>query len=165
MDRAPGRIGFMSTQRLAGRQPVSEVPKQSGSAGAAQVEIAPPLHAALRATSSLPSDYRILLLEHRSGSPPGEAVNRATANLRSSFLPMPSSARARFHLTLPLWAKPQIMCPVQLSTGSPLPDGRGDLSVSAWGYIVCSFAMLPAALSCRTERYDGKGNLYLQHAA
>ena len=24
---------------------------------------------------------------------------------------------------------------------------------------------VPAALRCRTERYDGKGNLYLQHAA
>jgi hypothetical protein len=24
---------------------------------------------------------------------------------------------------------------------------------------------VPAAVSCRTERYDGKGNLYLQHAA
>jgi hypothetical protein len=126
----------MSTQRLAGRQPVAqveaEVPEQTGSvqtgsAGAAQLEIARPLNAALRATSSLQSDYRISPLEYCSGSPPGEGASAATAILRSSFPPIPSPpVCARFHLALPL---------------------------------------IPAALSSRTERYDGKGNLYIQHAA
>jgi hypothetical protein len=141
MDRAPGRIGFMSTQRLAGRQPVAQVEAevleqtdsvqtgsvQTGSARAAQLETAPPLNAALRATSSLQSDYRISPLEYCSGSPPGEGASAATAILRSSFPPIPSPpVCARFHLALPL---------------------------------------IPAALSSRTERYDGKGNLYIQHAA
>src|SRR5579875_1280667 len=131
MDCAPGRIGFMSTQRPAGHLPVAPVDagagKQIGSAGAAHAATAPPPRAALLATSSLQSDYRLSPLEFCSGSPPGEGASAAQAILRLSFPPIPSpSVRACFHPALPL---------------------------------------IPAARSSWTERYDGKGNLYLQHAA
>jgi hypothetical protein len=147
MDRAPGRIGFMSTQRREIRWRHTSCTRYTGRSGKlipgpiAQRSCAitsggtaPPGFPAWLATNSLQSDYRIVQLvlqDLRHGSPPfGADPGAATgtpATHRSSPPQIPSfSGYARLHPTLPR-----------------VPAGR-----RRWA-----------------ERYDGKGNLHLQHAA
>ena len=147
MDRALGRIGFMSTQRRENRrQRVScterardSVPTSSAldtafaRANAGGLTAQPMLSAGL-ATNSLHSDHHLEQLvwqDNRSGSPlsgPSScAASGARATRRSSLLHIPfPSGLASFHPALP-----------------QAPAGR-----RRWA-----------------ERYDGKRDLYLQHAA
>ena len=147
MDHAPGRIGFMSTQRRANRWQRTGSTKR-----AAVLEIsfpapvvrsvralanggtAPPLYGAWLATNSLQLDHRFLQLagqEIRRGSPPPGPGHHtkysypATHGSSLRHIPFPSGS-TRLHLTL-----------------SQDPTGN------------CR----------RAERYDGKRDLYLQHAA
>ena len=152
MDRAPGRIGFMSTQRRENRwqrtsctgcaeqsgicRMVPRAPVRPARRLSPRPRTARPASSGRLATNSLQSDHRTLssfglFRRLRHGSPPSGPVAAAQLPhqqlLRSSFSPIPSpSGFARLHPTLP---------------------------------------HVPAAKGCRTERYDGKGNLYLQHAA
>jgi len=145
---APGRIGFMKTQRLQDCLRLARCKDCVGNSGIqfpssparelpaiAAGQTAPPVHrSASAATKSLLSDHprqsfvRLVSFQLRFGSPPKQASER---RLIRSFFPgvphMPSFAgSALSHLTLPC---------------------------------------VPAALSRRTERYDGKRNLHFQHAA
>jgi hypothetical protein len=145
---APGRIGFMNTQRRDDRSRVASCKDRLGSSGSEaptyRVESLPanapgqtaPLGApALAATNSLRMDranqqpIRLVCFAFRPGSPPP----RQAATQRPSFdrplgsPPFPISAGyARFHSALP---------------------------------------RVRSAFRCPTERYDGKRNLYFQHAA
>ena len=146
---APGRIGFMSTQRREDHLRLAHCKERVGSSGdrfpgsparnlpafAAGRTAPPGTLPALEATNSLPPDHRkqqpvrLVFFDVRMGSPPlGKASTwRPKLERPPGDPPIHSSAdRARSYLTLP---------------------------------------GVPAALSCRTERYDGKRNLYLQHAA
>jgi len=153
MDREPGRIGFMSTQRRESRwQRTSCMERARGWEQASPASIAgnahahanggtaPPASPARLATNSLQSDLRIAMIARlvrqdirhssRSSSPPGtmrSATSGTPANLGSSLplIPFPSGF-ASLHPTLP-----------------QAPAGR-----RRWA-----------------ERYDGKRDLYLQHAA
>jgi len=150
MDRTPGRIGFMSTQRRENRWRPTGCMDRVRAFGhfclalltrychaLASVVTAPPVIPAWLATKSLQSDHRInqllrLVLRNipHSLSPPG-AGSRVAAATAASF-------RSSF---------PHI----------PTPSGLAHLHPS--------LPRVPAAISCRTERYDGKRDLYLQHAA
>jgi hypothetical protein len=153
MDRAPGRIGFMSTQRREDRLRRTSCTGPSDALGSvvsgprarcisaiASGGTAPPRLSARLATNSLQSGYRIVQLvqfvqfvrqDLRLSSPPFAAslgaANGRPASHGSSLPHIPSlSGLARLHPTLPR-----------------VPAGR-----RRWA-----------------ERYDGKGNMYLQHAA
>jgi len=147
MDRSPGRIGFMSTQRRADRWQRRNCAERAEAAkifffalfawlfrACANVLTAPPQLAAWLATNSLQLDYRFVQLVCQDvglGSPPsGAAVcsNAYPATIHESPLSLISTpiGCSRLHPSLP---------------------------------------QVPAGLSRRAERYDGKRDLYLQHAA
>jgi hypothetical protein len=151
MDREPGRIGFMSTQRRVSRwqrtscteraralghpspAPVTQYDRACANSGTA-----PPGIPAWLATNSLQTDHhieqfvRLVWLANRRGSPPLSGAGRCAATSipathGSSFSPISiPSGFARLHPTLP-----------------QAPAGRRH-----WA-----------------ERYDGKRDLHLQHAA
>jgi hypothetical protein len=145
---APGRIGFMSTQRWEDHLRLAHCKDRAGSLGdrfpcsparhfpaMAAGRTAPPEVPAKSATNSLPSDHRnkqpvrLVFFDVRVGSAPlGKAsIQRLKLERPPGYPRIPSFAdHARSHATLP---------------------------------------RVPAALSCRTERYDGKRDLHLQHAA
>ena len=146
---APGRIGFMSTQRWEDHSRLAQCKERAGwlekrsATSPARVlpaiasgQTAPPVRfPAWAATESLQLDrvsqqpVRLVLLDMRPGSPPpGQtASRRPVRGGRLGYPPIPHPATtARFHLTLP---------------------------------------RVPAAFRCRTERYDGKRDMHFQHAS
>jgi hypothetical protein len=144
MDRRPGRIGFMSTQRRENRWQRRSCTERVGKVFPGSIArrsctdvnggTAPPGFSEWLATNSLQSGYRIVQLvlqDLRHGSPPFGAVpgaatgTPATHGVPPPHIPSPSGL-APLHPTLPR-----------------VPAGR-----RRWA-----------------ERYDGKRNLYLQHAA
>jgi hypothetical protein len=167
MDLEPGRIGFMSTQRrenrwqrsctegaeasgLARKAPWMRRIRATASGGTAPLD----LRAGL-ATNSLQSDYRIVQLLHfvrlfklLQLVQLVQLVQFARQDERSS--PPPPGAEHRTAIL------PQTTHGVSFSR-HPSPPGPPCLPPN--------WPRVPAALSRRTERYDGKGNLYLQHAA
>jgi hypothetical protein len=148
VDRTPGRIGFMSTQRLgrlrrpaiwSGAKPaktLSSARAMWGHLPAATGSTAATSDWVRRATNSLQSDYRftplfrpVFSLACKGSAPPGAALQLTArpAASGSSLPPIPAPpVCARLHL--------------------------------AWPWV-------PASASSRTERYDGKRNLHLQYAA
>ena len=145
---APGRIGFMSTQRREDRSRVARCKDRPGCSGRefptfraetlhanAEGQTAPLEEPALAATNSLWMDrrnrqpYWLVCFAFRLGWPP---LGQADPQRRSIDRPL----------------------------GSP------PLPISA--VFACLHSALPwvrSALRCPTERYDGKRNLYFQHAA
>ena len=147
---APGRIGFMSTERREGLRPVGSmacigasgfetpVPYASRRETLSQGQTAPPGvsfgsvgHNSLKLDRRTLELVRLRVFRFRHGSPPTSGVPvgqpALRAQFRSSFSPTPSpSGTAQFHDTLPL---------------------------------------APTAKGCRPERHDGKGNLHFKHAA
>ena len=125
------------------------------------------------AKNSLHLGYRIFQMvrqDVRRGSPPpGAGQNAATSSPTShgSSLPhIPSpTGMERFHR----------LCGVfSLMGGSPRPDGRAGPARVALNRTICSNSQArlhlslsqdPAGFGRRAERYDGKRDLYLQHAA
>ena len=163
MDPAPGRIGFMSTQRRENRwqrrsctafagAPEQTAPLARQGRADASGGTAPPGNFHLTdiylslwslawlATNSLQSDrrttklVRIVPLEIRRGSPP---FIRA---VRSPGRPIGTSASARSSLSF-----------------IPFPSG-------SFGF-PSSLPQIPAGRRRWAERYDGKRDLHLQHAA
>jgi hypothetical protein len=148
--QAPGRIGFMSTERREGLRPVRfmacigasgfefPVPSASRRETLSQGQTARPEensgsvgHNSFKLDRRTLELVRLKVFRFLYGSRPipgGRPEQPATrALLRLSFSPTPSpSVAAQFHHTLPL---------------------------------------APTAPGCRPERHDGKGNLYLQHSA
>jgi hypothetical protein len=147
MDRRPGRIGFMSTQRRENRwrriscfacTELSEKALHCSVARCACTDTsggtAPPSYSAWLATNSLQLGFRIVQLvlqDLRHGSPPfgagpGEVTSTpATHGISLPHISFPSGP-AHLHPTLP------------------------------W---------VPAGVRRWAERYDGKRDLYLQYAA
>ena len=163
MDRAPGRIGFMSTQRRENRwRPVSCIDTAEALmcfclasfvrlvyANASGTTAPPALPAWFRpddedmspgaselATNSLRLDHRIVRLAWL-------VRQDIRHNPRSSSPPGAGSrSEASFRSSFP-----------------PIP------SPTALARLHPSLPRVPAGLSRWTERYDGKGNLHFQHAA
>jgi hypothetical protein len=157
---APGRIGFMSTQRRENRstpatgacrrgpryrsRPTGCMERAEDFGKKSQTPNSRLNHAstsggmalAKLATNSLLSDYRntplvrLVPMDIRRGSPPPGADRRAQKPIRVRLTGLPAI---------------------------PSPSGLARLRPS--------LPRVPAASSCRTERYDGKRDLYLQHAA
>jgi hypothetical protein len=147
---APGRIGYMSTERREGLWPVRslvnigatgfEIPdpcasrretSSQGQTARPEVNSGSVGHKSLQLDCRSLELVRLRVFRFRHGSPPstGSHIDQpdSRALLRLSHSPTPSpSGIARLHRTLP---------------------------------------QAPTAQSWRPERYDGKGNLYLQHAA
>ena len=53
----------------------------------------------------------------------------------------------------------------QAAAHRPFFNGYPPIPPAVFAQFHPTLPHVPAAFSCRTERYDGKGNLYLQHAA
>ena len=118
---APGRTGFMSTQRRDNR-PLASCIDREGAPDRVSTNFP-------RSDRRNQQRVRLLVLFVCHGSPPlrQAAARRPLLRRHSGDSSDPSPAvLARFHPTLP------------------------------W---------VPAAMSCRTERYDGKRDLHFQHAA
>ena len=144
MDRRPGRIGFMSTQRRENRwrrtsctEGVEKAfPGSIARRGCTDVSggTAPPGFSEWLATNSLQLGFRIVQLvlqDLRHGSPPfGAGSGAATGTPATHGIPLP-------HITFP-------------SGSAPLHP---------------TLPRVPAGRRRWAERYDGKRNLYLQHAA
>ena len=151
---APGRIGFMSTQRRECRIPRSRsrltvcmeqaqwfglkspTPVPQFARALAGAGMAPPSFSAGLAALALQSDHRNTQLARlapfsffRASAPPG-AGSRARKPSRLCFQGHPH--------------RPSLSCLARLHPSLP---------------------RVPTALGCRTERYDGKRDMYLQHAA
>ena len=161
MDRAPGRIGFMSTQRreirwrhirCAGRwgqtflSPVAQ--RDSAITSGAT---APPDFPARFATNSLQSGFRIVQLD------------RLVQLLFVRFVQLVLLVRlALRHGSPPFGAGPG------KAAGRPANHGFSLPHIPFPSGLACFHPTLPWVPAGRrrwAERYDGKGNLYLQHAA
>ena len=161
MDRAPGRIGFMSTQRreirwrhirCAGRwgQPFLSPVAQRASA-VASGGTAPPGFPARFATNSLQSGFRIVQLD------------RLVQLLFVQFVQLVLLVRLVLrHGSPPFGAGPGEAAGRPANHGFSLPHIP---SPSGLARLHPTLPRVPAGRRRWAERYDGKGNLYLQHAA
>jgi hypothetical protein len=161
MDRAPGRIGFMSTQRreirwrrirCAGRwgqtflSPIAQRASAIASGGTA-----PPDYPAWFATNSLQSGFRIVQLD------------RLVQLLFVRFVQLVLLVRLVLrHGSPPFGAGPGDAAGRPANHGFSLPHIP---SPSGLARLHPTLPWVPAGRRRWAERYDGKGNLYLQHAA
>jgi hypothetical protein len=152
MDRTPGRIGFMSKQRRENRwRPAScmERARAFGLSSPAPLArilhahanggTAPPVFPAWLATNSLQADYLA-----------SQLVRLVRQNTRqySRSSPSPGTVSRLAAATALYW-----------SSFPPISSSSDRVRLHP------SLPQVPAASGCRTERYDGKRDLYLQHAA
>jgi hypothetical protein len=161
MDRAPGRIGFMSTQRreirrrrirCAGRwrqtflSPIAQRASAIASGGTA-----PPDSPAWFATNSLQSGFRIVQLD------------RLVQLVFVQFVQLVLLVRQVLrHGSPPFGAGPGE------AAGRPANHGFSLLHIpspSGHARLHPTLPRVPAGRRRWAERYDGKGNLYLQYAA
>jgi hypothetical protein len=161
MDRAPGRIGFMSTQRreirwrrirCAGRwgktilSPVAQRASAIASDGTA-----PPEFPARFATNSLQSGFRIVQLD------------RLVQLVFVQFVQLVLLVRLVLrHGSPPFGAGPGEAAGRPANHGFSLPHIP---SPSGLARLHPTLPWVPAGRRRWAERYDGKGNLYLQYAA
>jgi hypothetical protein len=193
---APGRIGFMSTQRRDGRwAPTTETGRRSMRHGSRlaqsmdyanrskQANAAPrtwvspasasgrtvrPAHLpAMAARSTLQQDIRN---QQRArflcpGSPPVRQAAALRPFIYIGYPPIPSPAvLARAHSTLP-YVPAAFERFQNLRALLRVVDGGVSLRKTPLGTTDPGYGNSGIAVGCRTERYDGKGNLYLQHTA
>jgi hypothetical protein len=164
MDRAPGRIGFMSTQRreirwrrirCAGRwgqtflSPVAQRASAIASGGTA-----PPDFPAWFATNSLQSGFRIVQLDRLV-----QLLFVQLVQLVQLVLLVRLVLR---HGSPPFWAGPGTTAGRLANHGFSLPHIP---SPSGLARFHPTLPWVPAGRRRWAERYDGKGNLYLQYAA
>jgi hypothetical protein len=164
MDRAPGRIGFMSTQRreirwrnrscmgyaglsgIAFPGPIARYNRAYASGGTA-----PPDLPARFATNSLQSGFRIVQLD------------RLVQLLFVQFVQLVLLLRFVFrHGSPPLGASHGEAAGRPANHGFSLPHIP---SPSGLARLHPTLPRVPAGRRRWAERYDGKGNLYLQYAA
>ncbi len=161
MDRAPGRIGFMSTQRreirwrrirCAGRwvttilSPVAQRASAIASGGTA-----PPDFPAWFATNSLQSGFRIVQLD------------RLVQLLFVQFVQLVLLVRLVLR-----HASPPFGAGLGEASGRPANHGFSLPHLPSPPGLARLHPTLPRVPAGRrrwAERYDGKGNLHLQHAA
>ena len=161
---APGRIGFMSTQRWEDHSRLAHCKERVATSGkgvpdstarnllaVAAGRTAPP---AMLPALLHPSDKDLSL-----GAPELEATNSLLSDHRNQQL-------VRLVLFVFRFGSPPLR---QAAVRRPLrqrPSGYPPIhSFAERARSHPTLPGVPAALSCRTERYDGKRNLHLQHAA
>jgi hypothetical protein len=151
---APGRIGIMSTQRRDGRSaPTTETGRRS-----------------MRHGSRLAQGKDLANRANRLGlanavSPTWNIAANASGDISS--MTAPSTLRQDTRNQQPV----RFLC----SGSPPIGQAAALRSFIDTGYPPIPFPAVfarvhrtlphvPVAIGCRTERYDGKGNLYIQHA-
>jgi hypothetical protein len=164
MDRTPGRIGFMSTQRRVIRWRNRSCMGYAGLSGIAFPGLiarydraiasggtAPPEFPAWFATNSLQSGFRIVQLD------------RLVQLLFVRFVQLVLLVRLVLrHGSPPFGAGPGGATGRPANHGFSLPHIP---SPSGFARLHPTLPRVPAGRRRWAERYDGKGNLYLQHAA
>ena len=155
---APGRIGFMSTQRRDGRSaPTTEIGRRSTRHGSRLAHCKDLANRLGQANAVLPA---WVFPASASGqmsamAAPGTLQQDTRSDTRNrqpvrSFCPgSPPVRQAAAH-------RPFLD---RLIGYLPIP------SPAVFARVHPTLPHVPAAIGCRTERYDGKRNLYLQHAA
>jgi hypothetical protein len=152
---APGRIGFMSKERREGlRNQRWNARRSMACIGASGFEIPVP-HARRRQT-----------LSQGQTAPPGVSfgsVGHNSLKLDRRTLELVRLRSFRFrrgspHSTSGAVGQPALRALLR-SSFSPTPSPSG---IAQFHH---TLPLAPTAKGCRPERYDGKGNLYLQHAA
>ena len=159
MDRVPGRIGFMSTQRRENRW------RRTNCTGCAKLSG--------QAFSGLIARYACAIASGGT-APPGVPVRLATNSLQLGyrivqlvqvvhFVLVVQFVRLEHRLTSPPFgAGPGAATGTPANHGSSLPHIP---SPSGLARFHPTLPQVPAGRRRWAERYDGKGNLYLQHAA
>ncbi len=161
MDRAPGRIGFMSTQR---REDRSQRTSCMGRAGVLGIAFSAPIARHDRASASggtAPPGIPVYDTSDEDLSPgtPGRA---ATISLQSDNRIVQSVLQ---YLRL---GSPPSRAGLGAETGTPASHGSSLPHIphpSGLARLHPTLPQVPAGRRRRAERYDGKRNLYLQHAA
>ena len=155
---APGRIGFMSTQRRDGRSAATtETGRRRMRHGSRLAHCKDRANRSEQANAVLPT-----------------WVFPASASGQTAHLPA-MAARGTLHDTRSDTRKQQPVrsfCPGSLPVRQataywPFLDrliGYPPILPAVSALFHPTLPHVPAAFGCRTERYDGKGNLYLQHA-
>jgi hypothetical protein len=149
---APGRIGFMSTERRDGRSaPTTAAGRRSLRHGS---RLARRKDRANRAIRSGQTDAIWIF--------PAFASDRTAMAARNTLR---QDHRNQQHVRSFGAGSPPLR---QATAQGPYFDrlnGYPPLSSAGFAPLLRTLPHVPAAFCCRTERYDGKGNLYLQHAA
>jgi len=157
---APGRIGFMSTQRRKGRStPTTETGRRSTRHGS---RLALCKYLANRANRLGQANAVLLTWDFPASASgltaylPAQAapstLQQDTRNQQPVRSYCPGSPPVRQAAALRPYFDRLIGYP-------PIP------SPAVFARVHPTLPHVPAAFSCRTERYDGKGNLYFKHAA
>ena len=158
---APGRIGFMSTQRRDDRcTPMAETGRWEQQSGSRFANCKDRAGTYGDRFSASPARDLPAIAAGQTAPPAMLPVFEATNSLRLDDRNQQQLIRLF-----------SIGSPPTGQAAAPRPffeRSSGDLPLPSPVLRACSHPTLPpvpVALSCRTERYDGKGNLYLQHAA
>ena len=95
-------------------------------------------------------------------APPGFKARTATISLQSDYRIVQLVLQELRHGTPPFWARCGAETGTPANHGSSLPHIPNPSGLASLHRTLPQF---PAGRRHRAERYDGKGNLYLQHAA
>ena len=170
MDPEPGRIGFMSTQRRENRWQHRSCTQRAGASehgnsapiarhgrAHAKVGTAPPAKSAWLATNSLQSDHRTI-----------QIVQLVRIVQLVPLSTVPSVPRGKLCKRHKARSAPPFGAALGVAAGT-LATLRSSLafipSSSGLVFLHPTLPWFPAGKRRWTERYDGKGNLHLLHAA
>ena len=161
---APGRIGFMSTQRRDIRSaPTTETGRLStrhGSRLALCKNLANRANQLGQANAVLPSRVFPAFASGQTAYLPAKATRSTLQQDTRSDTRNQQSVRSFGLASPPVWQAAGLEAFCDRPIGYlPLP------SPAFFARVHPTLPHVPAAFSCRTERYDGKGNLYFKHAA
>jgi hypothetical protein len=146
---APGRIGFMSTERRDGRSaPTTAAGRRSQRHGSRLA------YRKDRANRSGQSDANWIF--------PAFASARTAMAVRNTLR---RDHRNQQHVRSYCTGSPPLRPATAQGPYFERINGYPPLSSAGFAPLHRTLPHVPAAFCCRTERYDGKGNLYLQHAA
>jgi len=95
-------------------------------------------------------------------APPGFSARTATNSLQLGYRIVQLVLQELRHGTPPVWARSGGETGTLANHGSSLPH---DPNPSGLALLHRTSPQFPAGRRRRAERYDGKGNMYLQHAA
>ena len=161
---APGRIGFMSTQRRDGRSaPTTETGRRSlrhGSRLAQRKDLA-------NRANRLGQANAVSLTWDFPASASGLTAYFPAMAARSTLQQDTRYDTSKQQPVRSFWpGSPPVRQAAALETFFDRLIGYPPTpSPAVFARVHPTLPHVPAAFGCRTERYDGKGNLYFQHAA
>jgi hypothetical protein len=177
MDRVPGRIGFMSTQRRENRwrrTSCTGCAKLSGQAFSGPIAR---YACAIASGGTAPPEFTARFHPSDEDLSPGAPVRLATKSLQSGYRIVQLVRLVQFvQLVLVVQfvprdlrlSSPPFGAGLGAATGTPANHGSSLPHIPSPSGLACLHPTLPRVPAGRrrwAERYDGKGNLYLQHAA